>query len=31
MKYIGKRGEPRNIFKKYVLKSQMHNPELWSL
>ena len=31
MKYIGKRGKPRNILQKYVLKSQMHNPELWSL
>ena len=31
MKYIGKRGKPRNILQKYVLKSQMHNLELWSL
>ena len=31
MKYIGKRDKPRNILQKYVLKSQMHNQELWSL
>ena len=31
MKYIEKRGKPRNILQKYVLKSQMHNLELWSL
>ena len=29
MKYLGKRGKPRNILQKYVLKSQMNNPELW--
>ena len=25
MKYIGKRGKPRNILQKYVLKSQMNS------
>ena len=29
--YRKKRGKPRNILQKYVLKSQMHNLELWSL
>ena len=24
MKYIGKRGKPRNILQKYILKSQMN-------
>ena len=29
LKYLGKRGTPRNILQKYVLKGQMNNPELW--